>query len=252
MTIRTTGQFDSTAGLPLAGSVFDELAALASLQMSFEPNPALGATITSSKVQQIVSAKSYPANYLLQTTAGQRPGYAATGLNGLPVADFDGVDDYLQFSSVIDLTVAHTWVALFHLDSIAIDEVVLRAGASTGNEEFILAKTTGATTYQLGNRSIDCPTLPGYNLLVCASNGAGTLKMWANGIYREAAAGGDNSVPSSVQPVIGAFNAAGSPTLPMNGQLGWLAYFTADIFASEPTALQLIQDHALYTYGVGF
>jgi hypothetical protein len=252
MTIRTTGQFDATAGLPLAGSVFDELAALASLQMSFEPNPLLGATITSSKVQQIISAKSFPANYLLQGTAGQRPGYVASSINGLPVADFDGTDDYLQFTSAIDLTAAHTWVIAFHVDSIATDEILLRGGASSGNEEYIFAKATGITTYALGNRSIDCPTLPGYNLLICASNGAGTLKMWANGIYRESASGGNNSVPSGGQPVVGAFNASVTPTLPMNGQIPWLAYFTSDVFASEPQALQLVQDHARYAYGLSF
>jgi hypothetical protein len=252
MTIRTTGQFDAAAGLPLAGNVFDELQALASLQMSFEPNPTLGATITSGKVQQIISAKSFPANYLLQNTAGQRPAYVASGLNGLPLADFDGTDDYLQFSAAIDLTVAHTWVALFHVDSIAVDEMVLRAGASTGNEEFIFPKSTGATTYQLGNRSIDCPTLPSYNLLVCASNGAGTLRMWANGIYRESASGGNNAVPSNVQAVVGAYNSGATPPQPLNGQVPWLAYFNADIFTSEPEALQLIQDHARYAYGISF
>jgi hypothetical protein len=252
MTIRTTGQFDATAGLPLAGSVFDELAALASLQMSFEPNPALGATITSGKVQQILSAKTFPSNYLVQTTAGQRPGYVASSINGLPVADFDGTDDYLQFAAAIDLTAAHTWVALFHVDSVAVDEIVLRGGASSGNEEYIFPKATGVTTYQLGNRSVDCPTLQTYNLLVCASDGAGTLKMWANGIYRESAAGGNNTAPSSIQPVVGAYNAAGSPNLPMNGQIPWLAYFTSDVFASEPQALQLVQDHARYAYGLSF
>jgi hypothetical protein len=252
MTIRTTGQFDSAAGLPLAGSVFDELQALASLQMSFEPNPALGATITSGKVQQITSAKSFPFNYLTQSTAGQRPAYVASGLNGLPLADFDGTDDYLQFSVLIDLTAAHTWVVLFHVDSITTDEIVLRTGSATGTEEYIFPKSTSRTTYLLGNRSVDCPTLPGYNLLVCSSDGAGTLRMWANGVYRESASGGNNSVPSNLQPVLGAFNPAGSPTLPLNGQVPWLAYFNADIFTSEPEALQLIQDHARYAYGVSF
>lgn len=251
MTIRTTGQFDATASVPLAGSVFDELSALPSLQMSFEPNPALGATVTSGRVRQIVSAKSFPSNYLTQGTEGQGPPYAATGLNGLPVADFDGVDDQMQFYAAINLTLPHSWVLLFRTDTLGVDQVVLRGGSGAGNEEYIAPFATGQTVYQLGNRSISFPTEATYNLAVFASN-AGTLKVWANGVYRESETGGNNTVPNNIQPVLGAYNPASGPTLPFNGQVAWLAYFNADIFASEPTALQLIQDHARYAYGVSF
>jgi hypothetical protein len=250
--IQTGAIFDPSAVLPGGTSVMEELLELPSLAQTYEPNPDYGATVVGGFITQIASQRP-SSEYVLQPTGANRPallqtpGYAA----GKPLANFDGANDYLQESVGNDLTKAHSFAIVFRTDAPSVDQVVISSFQSSGVAEFLqIIGATQKVRYQVGNRNIDLGLLGGFNLAVCGSNGDGQLRMWLNGLYREAAPGGDNAAPTAVQRTIGALNSAA--VLPFDGQVAWYAEFDSDIFTAEPLALGLIRDRARYDFGLDF
>jgi hypothetical protein len=164
MTIRTTGQFDATAGLPLAGSVFDELAALASLQMSFEPNPALGATITSAR-----SSRSSPPSPSRQLSVAEQPASARAmwRQHQRPSGCRLRRDRRLSAIYAADRSDGGPYVGHRCSTSTASRPMksCLRGGASSGNEEYIFPRPPASRPMRSATAQSIARRLPGYNLL---------------------------------------------------------------------------------------
>lgn len=77
-----------------------------------------------------------------QATAGARPTYAATGMNGGPVVNFDGVDDFMIFNGALPFPVGADAGEIWFLGTqtaLAADATP-RYAASYGNNTYVRAR----------------------------------------------------------------------------------------------------------------
>jgi hypothetical protein len=130
--------------------------------------------------------KSGNGNHATQDTASSQPTYNATGFNSKPALMFDGIGDWLDAGTGINLGSQHFIVAAVMLDVIASFRFICKWGATTGTQSWLFSPAVNGHRHIVnvgGNIRISqslealttSPTLYGGELQ------AGVLKAFVNG-----------------------------------------------------------------------
>lgn len=248
MTIRVAGQF-TTPGLPIFGSIAEEIIALSELKYWVQADPEYGATVTEGKISALVSQKSSSVSFT-QATDTRRPAYEENGIaSQFSVMTFDGIDDRLVGSVNEDWTQACSFLAIAkQTGSPATDVIFGGSSSGTGTDCFLSFTSTGAVNLSVGNRAVTVParTMGLFNFAVCSHDGNGTLRILSNSVYSETT-GGNNVAPSNAPALIGALNTTGANFL--TGSIADIMKFDGDIF-EDSAIISLLKDFADFTYGL--
>ncbi len=239
----------SDPGLGTDDDLFQRLVDTGYLKDWWEPDIGMGSEVVSAAISSVPNLGPVGnAGPMAQATSGRRPTFVTPDDVLLPIAHFDGTDDYLATASPQDWTVAHTWAVLFKTSTPHVAQTVMASVTNSSVREFIAINNTGTINMLLGDRALTSPLLPGLNLAILASTGDGQIKSYAGGQFQKSTIGGNNSAPTGASPsaalqLLGAYNSASQP---LNGEIVFAATFNDDIFPDDDlTVARLIEEIAV-------
>lgn len=192
---------------------------------------------TSSNAVSLWKDKSSSQNNASQGVAANQPLSGTRTHNGLNVIDFDGVNDFLQFSRNTALSAPFTVFVFGQYDTSTIINAIFGRQTAAINGQFVIRKETSAVFNSFlfgsgGGSSINFPGNLSPNIhCVYFQNGGAINYSINNGAFLAGATttGYDNAVATPL--VVGAANNSGSD--PFDGFVGEIIVYNRVLVSSE-------------------